>query len=347
MIAYRILLILLLFISYANSEKIKQISSVVGVRENEVIGYGLVVGLKGTGDGTSSKFTAQSIANLLLGVDVKVDPNDIKSKNTAAVMVTASLPAFARQGDNIDVTVSSIGDAKSLEGGTLLMTPLKAVDGNIYALAQGPLGIGGKNEGGGAGGNHPLAGIILGGATIEREVSFDLYNMPTATLSLKSSNFMNAVAVQNTINKFFTNSAVAVDPRTVRIKRPDDMSMVEFLASVNELEISYDREQKVVIDERTGTIVAGIDITVEPVVITQGEITVKINYPSDNAGGAIDMGDGVNIDANTNTINSNAKPTVANIARSLQKLGATPKDIISILEAMKKAGAITADVEII
>jgi len=347
MIFYRILLVLLLFITYANSEKIKQISSVVGVRENEVIGYGLVVGLKGTGDGTSSKFTAQSIANLLLGVDVKVDPNDIKSKNTAAVMVTASLPAFAKQGDKIDVMVSSIGDAKSLEGGTLLMTPLKAVDGNIYALAQGPLGIGGKNEGGGAGGNHPLASIILGGATIEREVSFDLYNMPSATLSLKSSNFMNAVAVQNTINKFFTNSAVAIDPRTVRIKRPDDMSMVEFLASINELEISYDREQKVVIDERTGTIVAGIDITVEPVVITQGEITVKINYPSDNAGGVIDMGDGVNIDANTNTINSSAKPTVANIARSLQKLGATPKDIISILEAMKKAGAITADVEII
>lgn len=343
----RFLLVALLSITAANSEKIKEVSSVVGVRDNQLIGYGLVVGLKGTGDGTASKFTAQSIANLLQGVNVKVDPNDIKSKNTAAVMVTTKLPPFGRQGDKIDVVVSSIGDAKSIEGGTLLMTPLKAVDGNIYALAQGPVGIGGRNEGGGAGGNHPLAGLILGGAVIEKEITYDLYNMQYATLSLESSNFLNAVAVQNTVNRFFSDSAIALDPRTIRIKKPDDMSMVEFLASVNELEINYDKTQKVVIDERTGTIVAGIDVTVEPVVITQGELTIKINYPNNGMVGAMDMGDGVSIDANTNTINSNNRPTVANIARSLQKLGATPKDIISVIEAMKKAGAITAEVEII
>lgn len=344
----KLLLLPLFLLTVVNAEKIKDISSVIGVRENQIIGYGLVVGLAGTGDGTSNKFTAQSVSNLLQGMNVKIDPNDIKSKNVAAVMVTAALPPFARQGDQVDVMVSSIGDAKSIQGGTLLMTPLKGVDGKIYGLAQGPVGIGGRNEGGGAGGNHPSAGLILKGAVVEREVAYNLYNQPMATLSLENSNFMNAVAVQNTINRFFSASAVAIDPKTIRVKRPDDMSMVEFLASINELEITYDREQKVVIDERTGTIVAGIDITVEPVVITQGDITVKINYPeTGQAGGGINMGDGVNIDANTNTINSANRPTVANIARSLQKLGAAPKDIISIIEAMKKAGAITATVKII
>lgn len=344
----KLLLLLTVFFSTAYSEKIKEISSIIGVRDNQIIGYGLVVGLDGTGDSTSNKFTAQSISNLLQGVNVKVDPNDIKSKNVAAVMVTAKLPPFVRQGDQIDVVVSSVGDAKSVQGGTLLMTPLKGVNGEIYALAQGPIGVGGRNEGGGAGGNHPLAGIILDGAVVERDIAYDLYNQPTATLSLDESNFMNAVAVQNTINKFFMNSAAAIDPRTIKVKRPDDMSMVEFLASINELEITYDREQKVVIDERTGTIVAGIDVTVEPVVITQGDITVKINYPDiEQQAAGINMGDGVNIDANTNTINSANRPTVANIARSLQKLGAAPNDIIAIIEAMKKAGAITAVVEII
>jgi flagellar P-ring protein precursor FlgI len=344
----RIVLVLLCFFSFLHSEKIKEVSSVVGVRDNQLIGYGLVVGLNGTGDGTSSTFTAQSLANLLQGVNVKVNADDIKSKNVAAVMVTAKLPAFSRQGDKLDVIVSSIGDAKSIGGGTLLMTPLKGVDGKIYALAQGPVGIGGRNaRGGGGDGNHPLAGVLLGGGVVERSVAYSFANQTRATISLNSANFMNAVAIQNTINQYFLNSAEAHDPRTVTVEKPDDMSMVEFLATVNELEITYDREQKVVIHERTGTVVAGIDVTVEPVVVTQGEITVKIDYPSNVADGGIDMGDGINIDANKNIINSNNRPTVANIARSLQKLGATPNDIISVIEAMKMAGAITATVEII
>eukprot|EP01022_Parablepharisma_sp_SALTPOND_P014681 TRINITY_DN2015_c0_g4_i1.p1 TRINITY_DN2015_c0_g4~~TRINITY_DN2015_c0_g4_i1.p1 ORF type:complete len:473 (-),score=39.16 TRINITY_DN2015_c0_g4_i1:1142-2560(-) len=344
----RIVLVLLCLLSFLHSEKIKEVSSIVGVRDNQLIGYGLVVGLNGTGDGTSSTFTAQSLANLLQGVNVKVNANDIKSKNVAAVMVTAKLPAFARQGDKLDVIVSSIGDAKSIGGGTLLMTPLKGVDGKIYALAQGPVGIGGRNaRGGGGDGNHPLAGVLLGGGVVERSVAYSFANQTRATISLKNANFMNAVAIQNTINQYFLNSAEAHDPRTVTVEKPDDMSMVEFLATVNELEITYDREQKVVIHERTGTVVAGIDVTVEPVVVTQGEITVQIDYPSNVVDGGIDMGDGINIDANKNIINSNNRPTVANIARSLQKLGATPKDIISVIEAMKMAGAITATVEII
>ncbi|MFP4486400.1 MAG: flagellar basal body P-ring protein FlgI [Campylobacterales bacterium] len=346
--ALRAILLLLCFLSIIHAEKIKEVSSVVGVRDNQLIGYGLVVGLNGTGDGNAATFTAQSLANLLQGVNVKVNADDIRSKNVAAVMVTAKLPAFSRQGDKLDVVVSSIGDAKSIGGGTLLMTPLKGVDGKIYALAQGPVGIGGRNaRGGGGDGNHPLAGIMLGGGVVEKSVSYSFANQTRATLSLHNANFMNAVAIQNTINQYFLNSAKAQDPRTITLDKPDDMSMVEFLATVNELEITYDREQKVVIHERTGTVVAGIDVTVEPVVVTQGEITVKIDYPSNVEDGGLDMGDGVNIDANRNIINSNNRPTVANIARSLQKLGATPKDIISVIEAMKMAGAITASVEII
>ena len=176
----------------AFAAQIKDIANVVGVRENQLIGYGLVVGLNGSGDGSSSEFTIQSLSNMLQSVNVKIKPDDIKSKNTAAVMVIAKLPPFARQGDKLDVVISSIGDAKSLQGGTLLMTPLKGVDGDIYALAQGSLTIGGKTASrGGASkdGNHVTAGTIPSGAIVEREIAYDIYNQEAIFLSLKESNF--------------------------------------------------------------------------------------------------------------------------------------------------------------
>ena len=172
----------------ALATQIKELANIVGVRDNQLIGYGLVVGLNGTGDGSTSKFTIQSLSNMLQGVNVKINPDDIKSKNAAAVMVTAKLPAFARHGDKLDIEISSIGDAKSLQGGTLLMTPLKGVDGDIYALAQGPLSIGGKSAGR-SGGNHPTVGTILNGALVEREVTYDIYNQDSIKLSLKDTNF--------------------------------------------------------------------------------------------------------------------------------------------------------------
>jgi len=338
-------------LSLLQAEKVKEIANIIGVRDNQLIGYGLVVGLNGTGDGSSSKFTLQSLSNLLQTVNVKIKPADIKSKNIAAVIVTAKLPPFARQGDKLDVTISSIGDAKSLQGGTLLMTALKGVDGKIYALSQGSVTIGGMNGKGGGQLNHSTNGSIFGGALVERDVVYDIYNKQYANLSLKRSDFDTAVSIQNALNSFFDSSvAVAIDPRTIRLKKPQNLSMVEFLAKAQNVNVKYKKEEKIVIDERTGTIVSGIDIHVSPVVITHGNITIKIvprkTLPSDKAD--VNMGDGVNIAVNQNQLNMDSgKITVANITRALHKLGAKPKDIISIIENIKRAGAINAKLEII
>jgi flagellar P-ring protein precursor FlgI len=342
--------LLLLTITSINAEKVREIANIIGVRENQVIGYGLVVGLNGTGDGSSSEFTIRSLSNLLQTVGVKIDPDDIKSKNVAAVMVTAALPAFARQGDRLNVTISSIGDSKSLEGGTLLMTALKGVDGNIYALSQGSVTIGGRNGKGGGTKNHTTAGTVFDGAIVEKEIAYDLYNQNFAKLSLKNSNFKTAVSVQNGLNEYFKEDiAVAMDSRTIRLMKPASVSMVEFLANTLEVDVFYQKEQKIIIDERTGTIVSGIYIKVDPVVITHGDITIKIS-PSkilkDEDG--INMKEGVNIHPNENLLHvEEDKITVANLTRALHKLGAKPKDIISILENIKRAGAIRAKLEVI
>lgn len=352
----KLLFVTILLVFSAWAQKVKDISQVVGVRENQLIGYGLVVGLNGTGDGSSSIFTVQSLANMLESVNVKVDPAAIKSKNVAAVMVTAKLPPFARQGDKIDLLISSIGDAKSLEGGTLLMTPLKGVDGKIYAIGQGAISIGGRSSGAGGnrGGNHALAATIPNGGVIEKEVIYDIYNKQNAILSLKDANFENAISVQNSINKALNAEvAKAVDPRTIKLQKPEEISMVEFLATVLNVDVNYVKSEKIVIDERTGTIIAGVNITIEPVLISHGDITVKISPTNelpqgDNESGIRNIGEGVAMINAQGIINTTTqKPTVANIARALQKMGAEPKDIIAILTAMKKAGAINAELEVI
>lgn len=323
------------------AQKIGEIANIVGVRDNQLIGYGLVVGLNGTGDKSASKFTMQSIANMLESVNVKVSPNDIKSKNIAAVMVTATLPAFAKQGDKLDIVVSSIGDAKSITGGTLLMTPLTAVDGNIYALAQGAITQG---ESGNA-----LAGSVLSGATVEREVGYDLYNKSQAILSLKTSDFQNAIKVQKVLNSVFgENVAKAVDSRTIKVSKPQNLSMIEFLALVQEVEVNYSMKEKIIVDERSGTIIAGVGITIEPIVITHGGLTIKITEEKLEDPKAVELGGGLSLNANQGIISTNGKkPTISNVVRALQKMGATPKNIISILSAMKQSGAISADLEIV
>src|SRR3989339_619085 len=270
----RKVILFLLTISTLFAAKISDVANIVGVRDNHLIGYSLVVGLQKTGDGTTSKFTLQSIANMLKAMNIDMKPIDIKSKNVAAVVVPAELAPFARQGDKMNITVSSIGDARSLEGGTLLMTPLKGVDGKIYALAQGAISIGGKNEKGAGAESHPTVGMVYGGGLVEREINQDLSHQQNATLSLKTSNFANSIAIQNAINaKYRTNVASAVDPRTIQLQLPKNRSMVEFLAEVQSLDIDYAQEQKIIINERTGTIVAGVDVEVKPVVITQGDMT--------------------------------------------------------------------------
>ncbi len=346
-------ILLLLTTTSLNAEKIREIANIIGVRDNQVMGYGLVVGLNGTGDGSSSEFTIRSLSNLLQTVNVKIDPKDIKSKNVAAVMVTASLPSFARQGDKLNVSISSIGDAKSLEGGTLLLTALKGVDGNIYALSQGSVTIGGRNGKGGGLKNHTTAGTVFDGAIIEREIVYDIYNQNFANLSLKSSSFQTAIFVQEGINEYFQEDiAVAIDPHTVRLMKPASLSMIEFLAKTLEVNVKYQKEEKIIIDERTGTIVSGINIKVDPVVITHGDITIKIapqvKIDEKEVENDLNMRDGVYIGANENLLNiEEGKITISNLTRALHKLGAKPKDIISIIENIKRAGAIRAKLEVI
>ncbi|MUU59434.1 flagellar basal body P-ring protein FlgI [Helicobacter pylori] len=324
------------------AEKIGDIASVVGVRDNQLIGYGLVIGLNGTGDKSGSKFTMQSISNMLESVNVKISADDIKSKNVAAVMITASLPPFARQGDKIDIHISSIGDAKSIQGGTLVMTPLNAVDGNIYALAQGAIVSGNSS--------NLLSANIINGATIEREVSYDLLHKNAMTLSLKSPNFKNAIQVQNTLNKVFGNKvAIALDPKTIQITRPERFSMVEFLALVQEIPINYSAKNKIIVDEKSGTIVSGVDIIVHPIVVTSQDITLKITKePLNDSKNTQDLDNNMSLDTAHNTLSSNGKSiTIAGVVKALQKIGVSAKGMVSILQALKKSGAISAEMEIL
>ncbi|WRE80123.1 flagellar basal body P-ring protein FlgI [Helicobacter pylori] len=324
------------------AEKIGDIASVVGVRDNQLIGYGLVIGLNGTGDKSGSKFTMQSISNMLESVNVKISADDIKSKNVAAVMITASLPPFARQGDKIDIHISSIGDAKSIQGGTLVMTPLNAVDGNIYALAQGAIVSGNSN--------NLLSANIINGATIEREVSYDLFHKNAMTLSLKNPNFKNAIQVQNTLNKVFGNKvAIALDPKTIQITRPERLSMVEFLALVQEIPINYSAKNKIIVDEKSGTIVSGVDIIVHPIVVTSQDITLKITKePLNDSKNTQDLDNNMSLDTVHNTLSSNGKSiTIAGVVKALQKIGVSAKGMVSILQALKKSGAISAEMEIL
>ena len=344
------LLILLTIFLTLNSATIKDLSNVEGVRDNQLVGYGLVVGLNGTGDSSSSEFTRQAISSMLKSVNVRVDSNKIKSKNVAAVVVTATLPPFSRHGDKLNIEVSSIGDAKSIVGGTLLLTPLKAVDGEIYALAQGEINTGYSPDKRNS--KKSSVAKIYDGALVEREVGFDLYHKQTIRLSLKESNFNTAIKVQKSLNKKFRKRvAIALDPRTIELRRPTNLSMVEFLAKVNSTNINYNQTNKVVIDEKTGTIVAGVDIKILPVVITHKDLTLKIeptsSFPKEGKSKKyIGKNAMVDFDSNTIKIKSNSI-TVANVARILQKVGAKPSDVIEILQTIKRAGGIMADLKVI
>ncbi len=321
----------MLLANLALCAKIKDISSILGVRENELTGYGLIIGLNGTGDKSGSKFTMQAVSNMLETMNIKVSPDDIKSKNVAAVIVSAKLPPFARAGDKIDVFVSSIGDAKSLAGGTLVLTPLTAIDGNVYAIAQGNISLGA---------NAPSATIANAGI-IERELVYDIYSKQNATLSLKDSDFKNAFGIEKSINAHFGDKvALAKDPRTISLKKPQDMGMVEFLSLVGEIEVRYDKGDKIIIDEANGTIITGRDISIEPITISYGDITIEI---ADSAVNVRDISGGAKSSANGN--GKSKAPTIASLVSALQRIGTTSQNIIAILNAMKKSGAINVSIE--
>ena len=346
----------------ARAERIKDVARVGSVRSNQLIGYGLVVGLEGTGDSSGTQFTVQSTAAMLEKFGVTVPPGTIKVKNVAAVMVTANLPAFVRNGSQIDVQVSSLGDSSSLQGGTLLQTPLKAADGAVYAAAQGSVSVGGFSAGGAGGSqtkNHVTAGRVPGGALVEREVPTTLVSGNTLAITLAQPDFTSASRVADAINQSALHLvARAADSATVEVTLPAETSAnpVSTIAQIEELSVSTDAVARVVVNERTGTVVIGGDVTVAPCAIAHGALIVKVSksalvsQPNPlSKGGKTVVVPITKVDVKEDGGQVQALPkatSVAQVVKALNTLGVTPRDLIAILQALKGAGALKADLEI-
>jgi Flagellar basal-body P-ring protein len=345
----------------AAAARLKDIASFSGVRTNELVGYGLVVGLAGTGDGTSSTFTLQSMSNMLEKMGVEASPDKLKPKNVAAVMVTAKMPVSAKPGSMIDVTVSSLGDAKSLLGGNLLVTPLKGLDGRVYAVSQGSLTIGGYTAAGEAATaqkNIPTVGRIPNGAVVERGVPFKFNNQDSMTLNLSVLDFGTTMQVVNKINATMGgNFASARDISTVELALPDQYrgNMVPLMASLENLDISPDGKARVVVDEKTGTVVLGHDVRLSRVAVAHGNLQIVISESQDvSQPGPFSDGNTVVTPVTDLAINEQNKPlmlmegaTLQELVDGLNAIGATPRDLISIIRALKAAGSLHAEVEVI
>ena len=344
----------------ADAARLKDMASVKGVRSNQIIGYGLVVGLRGTGDKAGARFTTQSLRSLLSKMGIALDPNAIRVANVAAVMVTADLPPFARTGTEIDAVVSSIGDAQSLEGGMLLMTPLLGNDGEIYAIAQGAVAVGGFSvEGGGAAvsQNHPTVGTLVGGATVEREVAYSLVGREQFEISLHNPDFTTARRTASRINEAFdTRVASARDSGTLDLTIPtayrDDV--VGFLARVETLDVVPDKAARIILNERTGTIVMGDRVRVSTVAVSHGNLTVIVNrtnqvsQPAPFGRGQTTRLQNTEIEAFEEQAQLSViedTVTIGELVRALNAMGTTPTDLISIIQAIKASGALAADVE--
>ncbi len=363
----KIRVILLAFItlvlsSVVQAERIKDLASIAGVRNNQLVGYGLVVGLNGTGDKT--KFTGQSLRTMLRELGITLPPGtDPKSKNVAAVAVHTDLPAFVKPGQTIDVTISSLGDAKSLRGGSLIMTPLKGIDGQIYAIAQGNLVVGGFGAEAGDGSrvtvNIPSAGRIPNGATVERTVGNAFNVGDSIILNLHQADFTTASRLTDAIN--FTlgkGSARAMDALSIKVNAPRDPSQrVPFLSLVENLELSPgEAAAKIVVNSRTGTIVIGQNVRVSPVAVTHGNLSVTISANAEvSQPNALSNGETVvtpNFDVEVTEEDSrmfvfNPGVSLDEIVRAVNQVGAAPGDLVAILEAMKQAGALRAELIII
>ncbi|MCM0045675.1 MAG: flagellar basal body P-ring protein FlgI [Burkholderiaceae bacterium] len=364
----RALVLLLLsiaaFATTAHAERVKDLATLQGVRNNQLSGYGIVVGLDGTGDQTTqTPFTVQSIASMLGQMGVNLPPGQqLQLKNVAAVMVTAVLPPFAQPGQEIDVTVSSIGNAKSLRGGTLLMTPLKGADNRIYAMAQGNLLVGGA--GASAGGssrqiNHLLAGRISNGATVEREVPTLLGQGEFVALELTRSDFANAARIVTAVNRAFGDGlASAQNGRVVRVRAPLDLTQrVAFIAALEDLDIATSKAAaKVIINARTGSVVMNQTVTLEPCAIAHGSLSVVItstpviSQPNPFGQGQTVATQRSDIDIRKESgqlVMLQAGVSLAEVVKALNAVGVTPQDLLVILQAMKSAGSLRADLEII
>ncbi|MCB9987130.1 MAG: flagellar basal body P-ring protein FlgI [Rhodospirillales bacterium] len=346
----------------SGSSRIKDIVDIEGVRDNMLIGYGLVVGLNGTGDKlNNAPFTKQSLTAMLERLGVNVRDQNLNTGNVAAVMVTGTLPPFTNQGARIDVNVSTLGDAKSLQGGTLLVTPLMAGDGEVYAVAQGPVTVSGFAAGGDAGTvtqNIPTAGRVPNGAIVEKEIGFDMAGMATVRLSLRNPDFTTARRIAATINQQYgAKVAQAENNASVKVTPPTGKSVVDTITDIEQFTIEPDQVAKIVIDERSGVIVMGADVRISTVAVAQGNLTVRITETPQVSQPAPFSQQGTtttvprtNIDVNTPPGNIAYLPagvTLQELVSSLNALGVTPRDVITILQAIKAAGAIQAEIEVL
>uniref|UniRef100_UPI004048ACF8 flagellar basal body P-ring protein FlgI n=1 Tax=Aliarcobacter sp. TaxID=2321116 RepID=UPI004048ACF8 len=344
------LLHFVLFSSFLYSQTIKDISNIIGIRENQLIGYGMIVGLAGTGD--KSKFTMQSLQNLLRNSYIKIPAGSINSKNIAAVMVTAELPPFSRQGDKIKVKVSTIGDAKSVDHGELLITQLKGVDGNVYALAQGTIVA---NE------NNKTSGFIYDGATVENEIDFNLKGENSIQLSLYKSSAKNADLIETKINeKFGKKLATALDTRTIEVMKPNDISIVKFISMVQTIELDSSFKKKVIIDINRESVITGGDIPIDPVTIARDTFTIRIDktklsdaaWDDGKLNPGVDIGDNVKIadkaviNIDNAMINTKATPTISDLVRAMKVMKLPMSEIIDTINMIKEMGAIDVEIEV-
>ena len=354
------LLLLAVPAAWASGARVKDLAMIAGARDNQLVGYGLVVGIAGDGD-KNPVYTLQTVANMLQRHGINVPPISLSSKNVAAVMVTAEIPAFRKPGSRIDINVASMGDAKTLQGGVLIQTPLFGADGKVYATAQGALAIGGFSggtEGGGGANvqkNHPTVGQVSGGALVEREIPTEIVRDNHVDLLLREPDFTSAARMAAAINEQFTNSSQALDSTTIRVRMPDGSETypVDFIARLEAVEVETDMPARIIINERTGTIVATSHIRISSCAVSHGNITINIastlNVSQPNA---FSKGGKTTVTPGTDTKVTEEKgaliplpdlPTVEKVAASLNSLGVTPRDMMSIFQAMKQAGALQAE----
>jgi flagellar P-ring protein precursor FlgI len=346
----------------AYAVRIKDMADVEGMRPNQLVGYGLIVGLDGTGDSNKARFTIESVASMLEKMGVTIDPKNIKVDNVAAVMLTANLPPFARRGSRIDVLVSSIGDAENLQGGTLLFSPLKGADGQIYAVAQGPVSTGGFSAEG-AGGkvqkNFPTVGRVVGGALIEREIPSNFNQKEILSLTLNTPDFTTASRVAEAINSALNdNLAQTPDPGTIRVKVPEEYlgNTVALVTLLEGLKVTPDGIAKVVINERTGTVVMGSNVRISKIAIAHGNLSIQVNESAD-VSQPLPFSEGETVvvpetelsikEENSRLFLVDAGVSIGEVVRALNALGVSPRDLIAIFQAIKAAGALQARLEII
>ena len=352
----------------ASAARIKDIAQIHGVRDNQLSGYGIVTGLNGTGDDmTKSVFTLQAIYNMMTRHGITIDPDnidDIKIENIAAVMVTGTLPPFAKSGSRMDVQVSSIGDAESLAGGTLLMTPLLGPDGNIYSVAQGPITIGAFSYGGKAAQvqqNHPTVGRIAGGAIIEKSVDMEIGQDGQLQFQLRDADFTTASNLAASVNKRFgKGTAYADSPGTVQVKvtEPYKDNIVDFIANLEILHVESDAPAKIVVNERTGTIVMGKDVRLSTVAVSHGNLSLiiredyNVSQPAPFSGGetvvtpetTIDV---IEDDGELVLLDLDEGVSIGEIANALNAIGATPRDLIAIFQAIKASGSLQGELVVL